>query len=94
MEHARIFAIIGFPDMFSSEVCIFFDPNYLAAFCARHRDDERWTRKSSDSLVGRLGLRLPPGFEEQGFDTFTCDATFNPPYIALGETWLVGEAGG
>lgn len=93
LEHARVFAIIGFPDLFHSEVCVFFDLDDLAAFCARDSDDDRWTLKPSDSLVRRLGLSLPRGFEEQGFDTFNRDNTFDPPFIEEGETWLIGEAG-
>ncbi|MGQ3040277.1 MAG: DUF3916 domain-containing protein [Brevundimonas sp.] len=91
LNHARVFAIIGFPDVFSSEVCIFFDPQYLASFCARDRADERWTRKLGEGLVSRLGLSLPTGFEERGFDTLSRDDTFEPPYVEEGETWLIGE---
>lgn len=93
LEHARVFAIIGFPNLFNSEVCVFFDPDYFASFQARDSNDERWTPKPSDSLIRRLGLRLPSGFEEQGFNAFTRDDTFDPPYIEEGETWLIGEAG-
>lgn len=93
LTHARVFAIIAYPDLFNSEVCVFFDPDYLASFCVRDSHDERWTPKSNDSLAGRLGLSLPSGFEEQGFDTFSRDDTFDPPRIDDGEVWLVGEAG-
>ncbi|KQW80889.1 hypothetical protein ASC65_13030 [Brevundimonas sp. Root1279] len=57
-------------------------------------DDPRWTPKSGDSLVGRLGLNLPSGFQAQGFDTVYRDDMFDPTYGEEGETWLIGESAG
>jgi Protein of unknown function (DUF3916) len=91
LEHARVFAIVGFPDLFRSEICIFFDPDYQASFHARDSADERWTLKPNDSLIRRFSLSLPSDFEERGFDTFYRDDTFDPPHIEEGETWLIGE---
>ena len=91
LEHARVFAIVSLPDLFSSEICIFFDPDYQASFHTRDSADERWTLKPNDSPIRRFSLSLPSDFEEWGFDTFYRDDTFDPPYIEEGETWLIGE---
>lgn len=91
LKHTRVYAIIDFPNMFQSEVCVFFDPDCIAELTACNSDDYRWTRKSGGSLVDRLGLSLPVGFEELGFDTYSRDDSVDPPFIEEGEIWLIGE---
>lgn len=77
--------------MFASEVCVFFEPAYFDAFTRRDDPDDRWTpRPLGDSLVRRLGLTLPDAFIEQGFDSFSRDTTFNPPWIETNEVWMIG----
>jgi hypothetical protein len=77
--------------MFSSEICVFFDPNYFASFCDRDTEEQRWSAISNTSRVDQLGLAIPQGFTARGFDTIYRDGTFDPPYVEAGETWLIGE---
>jgi hypothetical protein len=89
--HARVVAVIGFPDMFDSELCVFFDPEYFAEFCNRDSEEQRWTPRSDQSLVDELKLSVPSGFSVRGFDTVNRDDTFDPPFVETNQTWLIGE---
>ncbi len=89
---ARVAAIIGHPDMFGSEVCVFFDPQYWRTFAARDSEDDRWRALPAEcSLSARLGIAVPSGFIEQGYATWWRDDTFDPPYEVSNETWIYAE---
>ena len=92
MAHARVVAIVSFPDMFASEVCAFLSEDYFNGFCERDDDDQRWApMPASNGLAARLGLRLPAGFQERGYWETCRDETADPPWITEGEVWLIGE---
>jgi hypothetical protein len=93
LQHVRVVAIVGFPNMFNSEICLFFDPDYFAGFCDRDTDSQRWTRKPDADLVATLGLTIPTGFNIQGYDTVDRDESISPPWAEANQTWLVGELG-
>lgn len=87
---ARVAAIINLPDMFGSEVCVFFDEAYFRAFAPRDDEEQTWTPVEA-SLARRWDLRLPPGFGERGFATELRDFDFGPPHVVRGEVWMIGE---
>ena len=91
LGHVRVAAILGLPDMFSSEICVFVDPNYFVSFCDRDAEEQRWTAASDSHGLDQLGLTIPAGFTVRGFNTIDRDDTFDPPYVEIGETWLIGE---
>lgn len=90
LAQARVVAALPWPDLFGGEICVFFDPEYFAAFRARDDDYQRWTPRTDAGLVERLGLTVPAGFAVRGFDTLHRDD--EPPFETVGETWLIGEA--
>ncbi len=89
LGETRVVAILGWPDLFASEICVFFDPAAYDAF--RQRDDEwrRWTPRADQALVRHLALRVPAGFAVEGFDTLYRDD--DPPLEVTGQAWLIGE---
>lgn len=92
MAHARVVAVVSFPDMFASEVCVFLSEDYFKGFCERDSDDQRWApMPASNGFAARLGLRLPAGFQERGYRETCRDETVDPPRVAEGEVWLIGE---
>ncbi len=91
LSQTHVVVTVGFPDMFHSSICVFFDADALASFSDRDYEDEHWTAKPGASLVGGLGLTLPQGFIERGFDTYYRDDTLDPPWVEENETWLIGE---
>ena len=91
LRHARVVTVLGFPDMFPSEICIFFDPAYFASFCKRDTPEECWTAKPTSELTRQLPLTIPAGLAVLGFDTVYRDATIDPPHVETGQIWLIGE---
>lgn len=90
LASARVVAIINLPDMFGSEVCVFFDEAYFRDFAPRDNEDQAWTAVEA-SLARRWDLRLPPNFGERGFATEERDCDFDPPRVTRGEVWMIGE---
>jgi len=92
LAQARVVAIIGMPDMFGSEVCVFFDEAYFQSFTDRTGGYQRWTLlPQGRSLVEEIGLRLPNGFVVQGFAEAIRDEETGE--TREGEVWLIGECG-
>jgi Protein of unknown function (DUF3916) len=96
--NSRVAAVISMPDMFSSEVCVFFDEAYFDVFTSRSNFagenpvQSVWTPVPPHlSLARRLSLTVPVGFSELGFQTHDEDRTFSPPWIEDGEVWMIGE---
>lgn len=88
----RVAAVIGYLDMFNSEVCVFFIHDYWTSFVDRNSDDYRWTPLLSESsLAARLGLKVPEGFCELGYKTFLRDDSFDPPFEEEGEIWIYSD---
>ena len=90
---ARVAAIIDYPDMISSEVCVVFDPSYWACFAQRDHDNDRWTPlPAAESLAKRLQLTVPAGFVEQGYRTYLPDPDWEPPGMGRqGEVWIYSD---
>lgn len=87
---AKVVAIVSLPDMFGSEVCVFFDQTYLANFMCREVGEEIW-RRTRESLVDRWKLDLGDGFREVGFSYVRRDEDFEPPMVETGHVWMIGE---
>uniref|UniRef100_B0T521 DUF3916 domain-containing protein n=1 Tax=Caulobacter sp. (strain K31) TaxID=366602 RepID=B0T521_CAUSK len=90
LRHTRVVAIIDLPDMFASEICVFFEEAYFEEFAPRNSEDQTWTL-SGDTLARRWNLRTPQGFSEIGYHTVTRDTDFDPPRSEEGEVWMIGE---
>jgi len=91
--HARVFAAIFSPDMFMSEVDVFFDQTSFRSFERRDSDAHRWTRLPPDrSLIRELGLKAPNGFTERGYhQSITNDDPEDGPSVFENEVWIIGE---
>ena len=66
---ARVTALITYPDMFSSELCIFFDSDYFDSFFDRQDEYQSLTPLNKElSLINKLYLKLPQAFQAIGFE--------------------------
>jgi hypothetical protein len=92
LAHARAVAIISLPDMFASELCVFFDAAYFRSFTERTADWQRWTPlPKGRSLAEEMGLSLPDDFVVRGFAEAIHDEETGE--TREGEVWLIGECG-
>lgn len=90
LRYAKVVVVISLPDMFASEICVFFDEAYRASFVDRQGDEETWT-PANDSLVERWKLKVGKGFGEFGFDYVRRDLDFDPAWVQAGQVWMIGE---
>jgi len=44
---AKVVVVISLPDMFASEICVFFDEAYRASFVDRQGEEETWTPRTT-----------------------------------------------
>ena len=92
LAQARAVAIIDLPDMFGSEVCVFFDENYFQSFTDRTTDWQRWTLlPKARNVIDEMGLLLPDTFVAVAFAEVIRDQETGD--VREGEVWLVGECG-
>ncbi len=63
-----VVVVVTFPDMFDSEVCVFFDRNHYSRFISRNSTDQKLVPTTKDSLCKRMGFGIPAGFSEAGYD--------------------------
>ena len=55
------------PDMFSSEICVFFDTDHFKSFYTRDSKHEKLIPISNKSLLNELNIEVNNGFNESGF---------------------------
>ncbi|MDH3596811.1 MAG: DUF3916 domain-containing protein [Rhodospirillales bacterium] len=90
LAQARSVAIIDLPDLFGSEVCVFFDEAYFESFTARDSERQQWTPlPKTRSLVDEMALRLPDGYSVLGFAEVIRDEETGEARES--EVWLVGD---
>ena len=92
LSFARVTVLITYPAMFSSELCIFFDPNYFDSFFNRANDYQSLSLlNNAQSLSKRLGVRLPKIYEELGFEFKSNDDGLNGRTDYAEQWWSIRE---
>lgn len=87
---SRVTLCLNFPDMFSSDICIFQSPEYRASYFDRDNEWQHWIPiKSDDSLVKQWGLSLPASMKETGYRILMKDDETGD--IWESEMWVLGE---
>ena len=66
-KNSIVTALITYPDMFGSEICVFFDKEYYESFFKRNSEWESLISIEGNSLSESLGFKLPESFTETGF---------------------------
>ena len=96
--HGRVAAIIGWPDLFTSEICVFFDPIHAQRFDpeqeaihSRQALDGGWveSRAPERDLFTELDIALPDGFTGGGLAFEEHDEEFGETYAW--ERWVAME---
>ena len=65
---ALVTALVTWPDMFFSELCVFLDEDHLGWFFTRDESSGSLVPTSRPSLSRTLGFEVPAGFDERGYD--------------------------
>jgi Protein of unknown function (DUF3916) len=90
-SHAKILAVLCWPNVEHSQVCVFFDLDHFQSFEMRNGAQQRWTRlEGHRSLSRELGLRAPARLRERGYQEWSFDPLRqSAPHE--GEVWILGD---
>ena len=82
----RIVAAITLPEMWPSQLIVFFDSDYFDKFFDRNTDHQRWSLLEK-SLIKQWHLSLPDGFSERAYheERLEEDATYKSTL------WFIGQ---
>ena len=84
----RVVAAISLPDLYASQIIVFFGASYFDSFFDRDSAAQKWTRlEPNRSLVREWNLWLPDGFSERGCK----EELSQPELVSTGEFWFIGE---
>lgn len=85
-EDVRVVVALVLPDVWASQIIVFFEPRYFENFFNRNNETQTWT-----STTGRLSrqwnLALPPTFREAGFD----QEVREEDGVRHGQIWFFGQ---
>ncbi len=85
---AKVVTAIDLPNLFDSQIIIFFSEEYFDSFFNRESGEQRWLSLASNrSLAREWNLNIPPRFCEKGFQEIIQDED----YAHTGEVWFFGE---
>lgn len=89
--HAKVAAILCWPNTEWSQVCVFFDLDYFQRFELRDNAHQRWTPLPRQrSLSRELGLRVPARLRERGYHEWSFDPS-RQSTPSEGEVWMIGD---
>lgn len=84
----RVVAAVSLPEIFDSQLIVFFGDAHWNEFFDRRSDDQRWTvLPQSRSLAREWRIQIPEGMIERGYRETVQDES----YASHGELWFVGE---
>ncbi|HHI78552.1 MAG TPA: DUF3916 domain-containing protein [Planctomycetes bacterium] len=87
MKDAIVSALLTYPDMFDSEICVFFCNDYFSNFFIRNSENQKLIKLERGSLLSELGITSINGFEETGFHFVMKDRLEGEASIYESEWW-------
>ncbi len=87
LQEAQVTVLLTYPNMFDSELCIFFDEVYFEQFFIRNNAVLTLTPLVDKSLVKQLNIDLPKSFNETGFQCIINDEWDGESYQTVEEWW-------
>lgn len=91
-DPCKIIGLISIPDLFSSEITIFFNQEYYEHFFKRSGKYQTWQPiDGSRSLLKEYNIKLPTNIvlQEMGF----IETIIDEDYSYQGEVWAIGQLG-
>lgn len=91
LTNSRVCCLINLPDLFFSEVTIFFSESYFQTFFNRKGPWQKWTPIQDKDLTKEYNLTVPANFQVRGYKDEASDDD-DPNILAYtGEVWFIGE---
>lgn len=86
-EDIRVVVAVTLPELWASQIIVFFGPNYFDRFFERSGDEQQWVLIENRSLINEWQLKLPPEFQEQGYDETICEEEL----LFKSRIWFIGN---
>lgn len=84
----HVVTTISLPELWGSQIIVFFGDNYFNTFFDRNSECQRWIPLPSyRNICKEWGLRIPNGFEVKGYR----EEIHDEDYERIGEIWFIGE---
>ncbi len=84
----RVVVAVSLPNLWQSQIIVFFGSDYFDKFFSRNTATQTWTRlEGHRSLVREWKIQLPDGFSERGYH----EEIDEPDFHQSGEIWFVGQ---
>ena len=84
----RVVACIGLPNLWNSQVVVFFGDEYFSNFFARHTCEQSWEAlPQGRSIAEEFKLAIPEDATEKGFS----EHVQGEDWKRHGELWFIGE---
>ncbi len=84
----RVVALISLPELWESQIIVFFGEDYFGGFFDRDDEEQRWTLLPFErSILKELDLKMPGGLTEIGY----LEEINDEDGEAISELWFIGE---
>ena len=84
----RVVVAVNVPELWNSQIIVFFGSKYFDVFFNRNTAAQRWTQlEGKRSLVRECRIQLPDGFSERGYH----EEINEPDFHRSGEIWFIGQ---
>ncbi len=84
----RVVVAICLPELWGSQIIVFFGSDYYDSFFNRDSEDQKWTPLPVNrSFTREWNLRVPDGFSQRGYKEELRDTDFTFD----GEIWFIGQ---
>ena len=85
---SRAVACLTLPNLWDSQLIVFFSEEYFSNFFRRNSPDQKWEELQSDrSITKEINLTISKDLTEKGYLEHNNDENWGSP----GEIWFVGE---
>lgn len=86
--NTRVIVAVCLPELWRSQIIVFFGSEYYDSFFNRDSEDQNWTPLPKNrSLEREWNLRVSDGFSQRGYKEELHDTNF----AFVGEIWLIGQ---
>lgn len=89
--NCRVICLVSLPDLWASEIIIFFTQDYFEKFFNRNSPWQKWILLNDRDITKEYNLIIPNSFQVKGYKHEGYDED-NPKFLTYtGEIWAIGE---
>ena len=90
-EYGRVLCLISLPDLWASEIIIFYSHSYYESFFNRNTVWQKLIPLGNQAIVKEYNLHIPYNFQVKGYKHECFDEDNTNILTYSGEIWAIGE---